>query len=335
MKFLVSIFALFLVSSMAVSVNVGNDVTVGGLSSGAFMAVQMHVAHSQSIKGAAVFAGGPFYCAKGSMMTALTTCMSTGIGIDMAGIRNKISSYESAGKVDPVSNLKGSKVFLFSGTSDYTVNPKVNKETENLYESYDADVKTEWNFAAGHTMPTVDNGGVCTLTSSPFIGKCNYNGAFISMQHLHPNVVKNEPGSYNKNNLFKVSQSGGSSAVMDSDAYVYIPEQCQGDTECSLHVVFHGCQQTIKDIGTQYVELTGYNEVAETNNLVILYPQAKSNMLKNPNGCWDWWGYAGAEYANQGGSQVKVVKDTISKLQSGSITLEQVYTQDTMEIIKE
>ena len=38
-------------------------VTVSGFSSGGFMAVQMHVAHSSFIKGAAIFAGGPFGCA--------------------------------------------------------------------------------------------------------------------------------------------------------------------------------------------------------------------------------------------------------------------------------
>ncbi len=37
-----------------------NETTVSGLSSGAYFAVQMHVAFSNSIKGAAIFAGGPY-----------------------------------------------------------------------------------------------------------------------------------------------------------------------------------------------------------------------------------------------------------------------------------
>jgi len=43
-----------------------NETTVQGLSSGAFMAVQLHFAFSENIKGAAVHAGGPYYCAQGS-----------------------------------------------------------------------------------------------------------------------------------------------------------------------------------------------------------------------------------------------------------------------------
>lgn len=38
------------------------QVSVSGLSSGAFFAVQMHVAYSGTFMGAGVFAGGPFYC---------------------------------------------------------------------------------------------------------------------------------------------------------------------------------------------------------------------------------------------------------------------------------
>ena len=46
-------------------------VTIAGISSGGFMAVQMHVAFSSHIHGVAVFAGGPFYCAQDSELDAL------------------------------------------------------------------------------------------------------------------------------------------------------------------------------------------------------------------------------------------------------------------------
>ena len=48
--------------------------SVSGLSSGAFMAVQFHVAFSSIMEGAAIFAGGPFDCAQGSVDSALTEC---------------------------------------------------------------------------------------------------------------------------------------------------------------------------------------------------------------------------------------------------------------------
>ena len=49
----------------------GAQITVGGLSSGAFFAVQYHVSHSSYVSGASVFAGGPFYCAEGQETTGV------------------------------------------------------------------------------------------------------------------------------------------------------------------------------------------------------------------------------------------------------------------------
>ena len=38
--------------------------SVSGLSSGAFMTVQLHLAHSATFVGAGIIAGGPFRCAE-------------------------------------------------------------------------------------------------------------------------------------------------------------------------------------------------------------------------------------------------------------------------------
>ena len=63
--------------------NVGpHTVTVAGISSGGYMAVQLQVAFSTSIFGSAVFAGGPYYCAQGSLNSALGYC-ENGNGIPL------------------------------------------------------------------------------------------------------------------------------------------------------------------------------------------------------------------------------------------------------------
>ena len=47
-----------------------------------------------------------------------------------------------------------------------------------------------------------------------------------------------------------------------------------------------------EEISDRFVTQAGYNEVAELNNIVILYPQAIATTVPlNPQGCWDWWGY--------------------------------------------
>ncbi|HEX6155736.1 MAG TPA: depolymerase, partial [Burkholderiales bacterium] len=56
----------------------GSTFTVSGISSGGYMAVQIHVALSSRVQGAAAIAAGPYYCAQGSISTAMNNCMTPG-----------------------------------------------------------------------------------------------------------------------------------------------------------------------------------------------------------------------------------------------------------------
>ena len=49
----------------------------------------------------------------------------------------------------------------------------------------------------------------------------------------------------------------------------------------------HTCRYLLKD---KFARHTGYNEVGELNNIIIIFPQATA-IIDNPLGCWDWWGY--------------------------------------------
>lgn len=241
--------SLFLIAllglSTALQVGISDDITVGGLSSGAFMAVQTHVALSGTVKGAAVFAGGPYWCAEGDFGKANTNCMALGTNIDTDKLIQYLKTNQEKGLADDSENIKDSNVYIFSGTSDYLVNPLVNKQTAEFYEKLGANIDANFEFAAAHTMPTNDFGGICTVTMPPYIGKCSFNGAQASLQHLHPEKVSDEIGEANAANIYKIAQNTADT-VMGPDAYAYIPEACQSsDAECSLHVVFHGCSQTV------------------------------------------------------------------------------------------
>ncbi|WP_235580933.1 hypothetical protein [Pseudorhodoferax sp. Leaf265] len=45
-------------------------------------------------------------------------------------------------------------------------------------------------------------------------------------------------------------------------------------------------------MGRTVVDGGGFNRWADTNRLIVLYPQvARSGASPfNPKGCWDWWG---------------------------------------------
>src|SRR6266540_3584160 len=61
----------------------------------------------------------------------------------------------------------------------------------------------------------------------------------------------------------------------------------------------------------------GYDTWAQRNGIVVLFPQAVSIPLLNPNGCWDWWGYTDANYANREGVQIAAIRAMVDRISSG------------------
>ena len=64
-----------LAAETAPAVNIDKTrVTVSGISSGAAMAHQVHIAYSDLFSGAAILSGVPYNCAENSLITALKRC---------------------------------------------------------------------------------------------------------------------------------------------------------------------------------------------------------------------------------------------------------------------
>ena len=64
-------------------------VTVSGISSGGYMAHQYHIAFSDEVTGAALFASGPYGCAKNSLKTALQNNVNANLAAIQKHSRNK------------------------------------------------------------------------------------------------------------------------------------------------------------------------------------------------------------------------------------------------------
>src|SRR6266850_6492371 len=122
----------------ALGADAGN-VTVSGLSSGGFMAVQLHVAHSALVKGAGVIAGGPYYCAGGSVWTAYFNCTEPGGAVPLPQttlLREEAERQAKAGRVDATANLAGSHAWLFAGHQDKIVSSDVVEALNGFYSAY-------------------------------------------------------------------------------------------------------------------------------------------------------------------------------------------------------
>jgi len=294
------------------------SVTTSGLSSGGFMAVQMHVAFSSLIHGNSAFAAGPYYCAMGSMTTATNQCMYAMMGgPNVEKCVQYTNTQAAAGKIDDPKNMANHKVYIFSGVLDTVVYPEVAEALHEYYSFYvDNEPYANFDLEANHCIPTLDYGNTCELKKSPYLGKCNWDGAGESMVNLYGSSLKR--GTAVSSHLYKFDQTeffSGTKTSLADFGFIYIPTACANGESCKLHMSFHGCLQDYDNIGDVYAAHAGFNEWAEANNIIVVYPYAEANaMLSNPNACWDWWGYTDANYAIQSGVQMQFAKKILNRL---------------------
>ncbi|MEM5277579.1 PHB depolymerase family esterase [Cupriavidus taiwanensis] len=327
-----------------------DQITTSGISSGGYMAVQMHVAHSALIKGAGVIAGGPYACAQtgkgehANLQRALGPCMAGSYSIwqrawcflglaicagtdapDVALSVEATRTRASAGEIDPVTNLRTQRVLLVSGMRDHTVKPAVMNALEAYYRSFvrAENLRYETVPDADHTFPTDSyrDGNRCSTSAAPYISDCGFDAAGRILKHLYGNLQLRNDGlprghliEFDQTEFLHAPESQG----MARTGWLYVPESC-ASKRCRLHVVFHGCSQSFSDVQRRFIEHAGYNPWADTNSIVVLYPQtmASGGTPYNPKGCWDWWGYTGSDkWDTKEGVQLKAVKGMIDRLSS-------------------
>ncbi len=295
--------------------------TVSGVSSGGYMAVQMHVAHSSRVSGAGALAAGPYYCAQGSLWTAMNHCMSPGAWTPLPRLeilKGRADRFARERLIDPIENLAKARVWLFSGSQDRTVEPAVVRALGGFYVLYKA-APAMVDKPAGHAMVTQNAGTACGTTEPPFINDCDYDAAGELLRHLLGSL--SPPAAKESGRLIAFDQKafadGNARAIsMADEGYVYVPRGCETE-RCRIHVAFHGCRQGVEAVGERFVRDAGYNRWADTNRLIVLYPQVIARhawWVFNPRGCWDWWGYTTSRYATKEGPQIRAVLAMVEQL---------------------
>ena len=170
--------------------------SVSGLSSGAYMAGQIQVAHAKDIVGAGIVAGGPYACAESPASRifpfwptavaqngtqALYQCMETTLG-EPDPVRSAERAKELAedGAIDPIAGLAADNVYLFSGKKDDTVKLAVVQAAKRFYKEVGVDETntTLIEGDGGHALITAQGGGVaCGVSDTPYVSNCGYNQA--------------------------------------------------------------------------------------------------------------------------------------------------------------
>lgn len=294
--------------------------TVSGLSSGGYMATQFHFAHSEWITGIGVIAAGPYYCAQGDIKQALSRCVnSIGEGIPLDKLNEQIALYRSQGKLAPQESFSDDKVWLLHGTEDKKVVAGVNDKLFSQYQtvvSPDA-VRYVNDKPFAHHFPTLDKGGDCKTSASPFLGSCQFDAAGEMLNYLHDGLRPKTNKPSGQLVTFDQQELGGDVAESLADeGYLYIPKACQQGQQCTIHISFHGCNQNAQAVGTTFATQSGLNNWADQNNMLVMYPQTKKSLFMplNPQACWDWWGYTDANYSHKDGQQIQAVYNMVQAI---------------------
>ena len=298
--------------------------SVSGLSSGAYMAGQIEIAHAANIVGAGIVAGGPFACAESPFATAfpfwptavaqngtqaLLSCMKTTMGKpDPDRLVKRAKELAEKGEVDPLSALMHHNVYLFSGDDDATVTRPVVEAAKRFYDlaGIPAGNVTLVTGDGGHAFITEEGGVACGISEPPYISDCDYDQARAILGWIYGPL---KPASNSTQGEFVVFDQEAFSDPGDSfaeEGVVYVPASCRTEPGCRVHVSLHGCGQSREKIADTFIKDSGFAEIADTNRLVILFPQVSASAY-NPEGCWDWWGYTGLDYLGKDAAQVSAI----------------------------
>lgn len=298
--------------------------SVSGLSSGAFMAVQYQVAFSSSVIGSGVVAGGPYYCAAGNLFNA-GICMGQVpfVPPNPSLMLLAAQGFAEAGQIDPLTDLQKARVYVFSGTKDTVVYQQAVDATVSFFKQAGVtgnNLAYVNKIAAGHALITPTFGNVCAQNAAPYISHCkvkrqNYDQPGALLQHIYGPLKP--PAKSLSGNLvaFNQREFAGAATGMAEQAFTYIPKSCAQGAACKIHVAFHGCKQSAATVGDDFYAKTSYNSWADANNIVVLYPQVDASTIPfNPQGCWDWYGYTGPNYALKTGPQLVAVAAMLDRL---------------------
>lgn len=296
-----------------------DKITVSGISAGAQMAHQLHIAYPDLFTGVGMIAGGPYGCADGSLAVAMKRCMGATDGAlpvaDMAEAIRKAADDNLNAKTGL---LADDPVWLFHGALDTVVAAGVSNAVETLYQEFIPAENIIYinDVAAAHNFPTRGQGPECKVSQSPFVSDCDFDAAGELLQHLYPGL--NAPDAPLDAPLIaplmSVNLPGAEKAGLVKTAFLYTPLACtNGQQACALHLVLHGCAQSSAQIKTAFIEQSGYLRWAQANHIVLAFPQV-APAAANPYACWDWWGYTGSDYRYRDGAQMKVLADWVRGL---------------------
>jgi hypothetical protein len=280
-------------------------------------------------------AGGIYWCAEGQADRAQNLCMPQPFKIKTAESLKYARQQQDLGFIDPLENLNAHRFYIYASPNDWVVNPVNGDKLREFLTGAapQAAVQMENSIASAHGFPTWNYGNLCLQVGIPWLLNCGFDAAGAILNRMYGALIapamayplapySRKPG---EDRLYRFDQrefASRTTAPLFDYGWIYVPKRCAQGASCRLHVALHGCQMTPDFIDDQFARHAGYNEWAEANDIVVLYPQARKVESVNPYACWDWFGFTGADYATKKGPQMEALKLMIDRVSGTEQTTE-------------
>lgn len=255
--------------------------------------------------------------------------------VNVTTLRHVAIDHAEQGRLDPIENVRLRRYYLYRGGRDSCYTSQSVAHAAELYRQLGARVLfSDAEIPSLHAIPTVATGTPCgtegnyTEAAPHGLEACNYSGAQAALSWIHaglnPPAIRQDPSALVR---FDQSEFGSSRAGLDlvNGGFAYIPARCRSEA-CRIHVFAHGCGQqaaagpTSYAMNDTYPRRAGFNELAESNRFVILYPQLhygeRATCMNEAGDCWDQTGTTGDAYSSKSGAQVAAVMAMIDRLRA-------------------
>ena len=117
-----------------------------------------------------------------------------------------------------------------TGLSDTVILPNVVHALQAYYSYFmDADqIVTSYDVNSEHCLPTLDYGEACLTLSSPYLGKCNYDGAGEALQALYGSLnARVATADASRLLTFDQTPYRQEHASIADVGYIFVPESCE------------------------------------------------------------------------------------------------------------
>ncbi len=194
---------------------------------------------------------------------------------------------------------------------------------------------------AGHSIITSNpEDSPLSANQPPYINCGGFMQSHDILRHIYGALADPVParGAFLRFDQSEFFGDAPGNASMSPFGYAYVPLSVkEGQEARGVHIVLHGCKQGYDYVnfvagapdrsnqppyGARYMTTTGYMEMAEANDLILLFPQVAGGddaAVQNPDGCWDWWGYTAADpaapdYYTQNAVQIRAIAGMLDRL---------------------